>query len=110
MDGTERPTRQARVAPGLEGGGAPVTYGIVYYCVQLCTNYKFCSQGPRNPVRSIHDSVFWDECITQDDVMGDGTQNIALAYSTDGVNPFRSGQYSMWPLTFKVRSTQFYTL
>jgi hypothetical protein len=48
--------------------------------------------------------------------MGDGSQNIALAYSTDGVNPFRSGQYSMWPLTFKVyytiihNYTQLYTI
>jgi hypothetical protein len=28
--------------------------------------------------------------------------SIVLAYSTDGVNPFRSGQYSLWPLVFKV--------
>jgi hypothetical protein len=28
--------------------------------------------------------------------------NVLLGYSTDGVNPFRSGQYTLWPLTVKV--------
>jgi hypothetical protein len=46
----------------------------------------------------------WDDFVTQDPIMSSGTQNIALAYSTDGVNPFRSGVYSLWPLTFKVQT------
>ena len=53
-------------------------------------------------LRSIIDSPGWANNILKDPVFMESIFSIALAYSTDGVNPFRSGQYTLWPLAFKV--------
>ena len=40
--------------------------------------------------------------MLDDPKMADSAFNIGLAYSTDGVNPFRSGQYTLWPMVVKI--------
>lgn len=71
---------------------------IVEYC-SFITPLP-CSQAP--VVTRIQESAAWDRLVLHDPLMVDSIINVVLAYSTDGVNPFRSGQYTMWPLVFKV--------
>jgi hypothetical protein len=87
---------------GTQRGEMPFAFVPGCTIVYFSTLILYIQAGPSNIVRSVHDSEMWDEFVTQDPTMSSGSQNIALAYSTDGVNPFRSGVYSLWPLTFKV--------
>jgi len=47
-------------------------------------------------VRWAKESAGWRKAVELDPVMTDSLFNVLLAYSTDGVNPFRSGQYTLW--------------
>jgi hypothetical protein len=51
---------------------------------------------------SVKDSPGWFDAVAGDANMASSVYNILLAYSTDGVNPFRSGQYTLWPMVMKV--------
>ena len=53
-------------------------------------------------MKSIADSPAWKALFDAKPNLRQGLYNIILCLSTDGVNPFRSGQHSCWPVVFKV--------
>ncbi|XP_020900983.1 uncharacterized protein LOC110239599 isoform X1 [Exaiptasia diaphana] len=50
-------------------------------------------------MRDIHDSPQFLEAFTSDGKFCGDQRGLALQFSTDGMNPFSHGTYSMWPLT-----------
>jgi hypothetical protein len=52
-------------------------------------------------MNSLWDSPGWKENV-HDTGFSRERRNIALALSTDGVNPFKKMQYSMWPILLLV--------
>ena len=50
----------------------------------------------------INDSPGWKALFDAKPALRRSVYNIVLCLSTDGVNPFRSGQHSCWPIVFKV--------
>ena len=50
----------------------------------------------------ISDSPGWKALFDAKPALRRSAYNVILCLSTDGVNPFRSGQHSCWPIVFKV--------
>jgi hypothetical protein len=51
---------------------------------------------------SIHDSPAWQQLVRDDPQFAAVATNIVGAYSTDGVNPYKHSNHSMWPQLWKV--------
>lgn len=67
-----------------------------------CTDSHDSGTSVKEVMASMHDSPGWAEGVASDNVFMASAFNLVLAYSTDGVNPFKKSLHTMWPLIFKI--------
>jgi hypothetical protein len=62
---------------------------------------------PPDTMKGIHDSPAWHKYLKDNPKFGtQSVYDVLLCLSTDGVNPFRSGTHSLWPICVKVLNLQ----
>ena len=54
-------------------------------------------------LEGVQDSFCWNKYLEDNPLFASVLSNLLLAFCTDGVNPFKGGQFSVWPMMWKVR-------
>lgn len=65
-------------------------------------SFEAINSNTKSNINSIHQSPEWKAAFERNPWLKSSAYNVLLCMSTDGVNPFRSGQHSCWPIAFKV--------
>lgn len=56
-------------------------------------------------LEGVQDSPLWNDFLAEHPDFEQTDVALLLAFCTDGVNPFKSGSFSMWPIMWKVLNT-----